>query len=222
MKSLKLTLILCCLSKVLSAQIDLVDNSNIAIDLYNKALDQVNRQAYVEAIDNLERAIEADSTIRDPYLLLCKICLFEEKTQLAAQYLQKAQLIFSDDDEILYYYGKCLQKNKEYKNAIAQLDEAIRLGNINGMDFPAFYDYYASRGTCYLSLSQFENALNDFDTALSFNKTKGSIYTNRGIALYQLKRSKEACKSWEKAIELGEGYAQMYLEKYCKKQEVSN
>ena len=100
--------------------------------------------------------------------------------------------------------------------AIAEYDSAIIWSKINGTDFPIVYDYYASRGQCYLQLSKYKEALDDFDTAITFNDSKASILMWRGVALYHLNKKDEACNSWEEALEMGMQQAEIYLNENCK------
>ncbi len=199
----------------INGQVSLEDY-NSAVELMNKAKTSINDKRYQEAIVELESAIKLDSTFRDGYELMYKAGFFSENKEVAKFYLKKAQLIFVEDDEIIYYLGKIIQTEKKYGEAIKVFDEAIKFGKKNGEDYPIVYDYYASRGVCYLRLEKYAEALADFDYAIQLNGKKGSIFANRGIALFKLNKPDEACRSWKIAFSMGESGVQKYIEKNCK------
>jgi tetratricopeptide (TPR) repeat protein len=145
-----------------------------------------------------------------------KAGFFADNKEVAKFYLKKAQSIFVEDDEIIYYLGKIIQNEKKYGEAILVFNEAIKFGKKNGEDYPIVYDYYASRGICFLRLEKYGEALADFEYAIKLNTKKGSIFTNRGIVLFKLNRLDDACLSWRIAYSMGELSAQKYIEKNCK------
>ena len=210
---------LLCLTFVLtfnlvSAQIN-VDALNKPIELINQANVDMRAGNYSQAIPLLREAIKLDSTKRDAFILLNRAFYELKDSNSQIENLKKAKSIYTDDDEFPYHLGKIYQKANKLNAAIAEYSTAIKFGKANGEDYEIVYDYYANRGICYLKQNKFANAVSDFDYAIKLNNTKGSIYTNRGIALFQMKRKDEACKSWKKALELGQN-VQQYLKKYCK------
>ncbi len=214
MKKGLLLLALICLSGLSYSQI-LLDDHNKAVDCLHQAQELLQNEQYQEAIPQLEQALAIDSTLRDGYLLLFTACYNTKNTETPKRYLKKAKTIFEEDDEVIYYLGKVYQLEKDYDNAIAEFTEAIRWSNQNGQDYPIVYDYYASRGACYLMQSRYEEALTDFDDSLKLNDTKPAVYANRGFALRNLNRPVEACDSWIKAYDLGLTSVKRYLDMYC-------
>jgi tetratricopeptide (TPR) repeat protein len=176
----------------------------------------INEERYQEAIDELVSAQKLDSTFRQVYELMYKAGFYADNKEVAKAYLKKAQSIFVEDDEIIYYLGKIIQNEKKYGEAILVFNEAIKFGKKNGEDYPIVYDYYASRGICYLRLEKYAEALADFEYAIQLNGKKGSIFANRGIVLFKLNQPAEACLSWKIAYSLGELGVQKYIEKNCK------
>jgi len=196
------------------AQVDLNDY-NKAVSLINTANAEIKMENHSQAIPKLKTAIELDSTLRDAFILLNRAYYEIGNQPDQIKYLKKAKSIFVDDDEFPYHLGKIYQKENKLKAAISEYDTAIKFSKINGEDYEIVYDYYANRGICYLKQNLYANAVTDFDYAIKLNDMKGSIYTNRGIALFQMKKKEEACKSWEKALELGQNVKQ-YINNYCK------
>jgi tetratricopeptide (TPR) repeat protein len=192
-----------------------IDDRNKAVTFINQADAYIKAKAYSQAITKLKTAIKLDSTLRDAFTLI-NLAFYETgdlKSQI--EYLKKAKSIYTDDDEFPYHLGKIYQKENKLEAAIIEYNTAIKFSKINGEDYEIVYDYYANRGICFLKQNLFAKSVADFDYAIKLNDMKGSIYTNRGIALFKMKKKEEACKSWGKALELGQNVEQ-YLKKYCK------
>ena len=192
------------------------EDHNVAVDQIQQADALITNSDYIDAIPLLESAIKLDSTIKSAYLMIHKAFFNTGDNVGSLTYLKKAKTIFVDDDQIVYYLAKSYHKEKAYDFALYEYNQAIELGKKNGEDFPLVYDYYASRGICYLMKKKYEEALSDFEYSIKLNDSKGSVYANKGIALFQLQRFDEACASWVKAYNLGETSVKRYLDKNCK------
>jgi len=194
----------------------MLDDHNKAVEFINESQVLIQNKQYSEALPKLEAAVKLDSMIIEAYLLIYKAGNYARNTAISKLYLKKAKSIFQESDEIAYYLGKIYQTEKDYDNALIEFNYAIKYGKKNGENYPIVYDYYASRGVCYLSQDKYEEALADLNYSLKLDDTKGSVYANRGIALYKLKKYDEACTSWNKAYELGITSVESYITKYCK------
>ena len=58
------------------------------------------------------------------------------------------------------------------------------------------------KGVCYLSLLQFDKAINEFDECIKLNSSYSEAYFNKGICLMKKEKSDEAIYEFEKAIKL--------------------
>jgi len=196
-------------------QISVYDR-NAAIDLIKESTEDINNAHYAPAIEKLEQAIQLDSSIRQAYVLINQAARSSGNSEMQKVYLNKAIKLYTEDDLFYYYLGKYYMKENQLDTSIYYLSRAVKFSKQNGEDFPAVYDYYASRGICYLKQQHYEKANSDFDAALKLNKLKAGIYVNKGIALFKLNRNTEACLSWNKAKEKGMGnIVQRYIDKYC-------
>ncbi|MDQ3191607.1 MAG: tetratricopeptide repeat protein [Bacteroidota bacterium] len=194
----------------------MLEDHNKAIRFLNNSHKLLEQKDYIGATEDLKKAIKLDSTIRDTYTLIYQTLTMTQDYSEQKKYLLKAKKVFTDDDEFCYYLGRLYQNEGKFDEAIAEYNEAVKFSKINGEDYPIVYDYYSSRGICYLKKELFSEAVKDFDYAIKLNNTKGNIYTNRGIALFKMSNKLEACESWRKALELNEGSASNYINKYCK------
>ena len=192
-----------------------IDNRNLAIQYFNQADTYVSEEKYSEAIPLIESAIGLDSTLRDNYRLMFTASYQSGNYNTGIKYLTKARKEFIGDDELAYYLGRLYQAENNFNSAIVEYSDAINYSKRNGEDEPFVYDYYSSRGVCYLKQNKYEQALEDFNYAIKLDNTKAHIYANRGTTLYLLKRNEEACESWKQASKLGELSVVKYIEKHC-------
>ena len=111
--------------------------------------------------------------------------------------------------ESLVAFGIEAYNEGEYKQAIQNYDEAIRLS-------PQDANTYSSRGMAYWHLGQYERAIQDYDEAIELNlqqaevyyargniTRKSLVYYARGIAYEGLGKTKEAELDFQKAKDLG-------------------
>lgn len=95
--------------------------------------------------------------------------------------------------QAIFYYSKALQKDSNNVNVLANL------------------------GVLMQNSSNFDLALQYYTKCLEYNPNFAPIYFNRGlIYFFHLKQKKEACKDWNKALELDYTEAKNYITKYCK------
>jgi tetratricopeptide (TPR) repeat protein len=95
--------------------------------------------------------------------------------EMAADIVDTLALVLRGDEpksnaESLIENTEALIKNKEYDEAINDLNEAIRLD-------PTYALAYRGRGDCYNEKGQYEDARRDFEKALSLNPKLESVKT---------------------------------------------
>lgn len=95
------------------------------------------------------------------------------------------------------FYLKANEKyyQKDYKGAIADYTEAIRLN-------PNFAEAYNNRGLVRNELGDKQGALADYNTAIKINPNDAEAYNNRGIVRYELGDKLLAIADLQKASEL--------------------
>lgn len=105
------------------------------------------------------------------------------------------------------------------------------LGNyhdLHGKDEEAFknYDLALSRNSGYLLAlnnrgilngknANINGAISDFSKAIELKHDYAEAWYNRGVALYQLQKSDEACSDWQQASRLGFEQANAVISQYC-------
>ena len=92
---------------------------------------------------------------------------------------------------------------KEYRRAIADYDEAIRLA-------PDEAGVYCNRGLSYLRMDDLDRALADFAAAICLNPKFHLTYNNRGYAYLLRGQYEQALADFQRAIELDPKHPNAY------------
>lgn len=148
--------------------------------------------------------------------------VFKSFIRDAEEYLvdiEEGLLAVENDSSYQNYYnwGVVRYQMGDYTNAINYFKKAV---NVN----PEIDDFmlYAFRGNAYSKKGLYNDAIGDFDRALSLEPKNIMDYSNwvknyfnRGVSKYYLDDMNGACKDWNKALELGFGQAHDYVLEYC-------
>ncbi|WP_337885667.1 tetratricopeptide repeat-containing serine protease family protein [Fischerella thermalis] len=105
------------------------------------------------------------------------------------------------DDFYIRAYNKYRQK--DYKGAIADYTEAIRLN-------PKYDEAYNDRGIARSELGDKQGAIADYNTAIKINPNLAQAYNNRGIARSELGDKQGAIADYNSALKINPNYAQAY------------
>lgn len=132
-------------------------------------------------------------------------------------YISKAKRIFDKDNELCYYIGEYYRASDKLNSAIKEYSCAIALGKANNADAAMLIRYYFNRGVCYLKQEILGPSYADFSEVLRLNPYYSNALVNRGICLYKMKKTQEACADWRKSVAQGNPTAKGYLAKYDKK-----
>jgi len=116
-----------------------------------------------------------------------------------------------------YNWGVVRYQMADYQGAIDYFRKAVSV-NPDTDDFML----YAFRGNAFSKKGMYQDAIGDFDKALSLQPKEIMDYSNwvknyfnRGVSKYYLNDLYGACKDWNKALELGFGQADDYVLEYC-------
>jgi tetratricopeptide (TPR) repeat protein len=188
-----------------------------SIDINNTAVDMISKGNYESAARILEMVIEDDPSFHPAYLNFYRAgSQLESKKEKVIETLREGLLIFEEDDEMSYYLGNILQREKRISEAIQAYSDAIKYSKINGEEFELVWAYHFNRGNCYLKSNQHAKAIPDYDYALKLSPSNADVLTNRGFCHYKVKNKAQACEDWEKAKRLGNTQTDKYLQSFCK------
>ena len=118
--------------------------------------------------------------------------------------------------EIYFYRGNDKYESGDYKGAIADYTQVIRLK-------PDYADAYYKRGIATDDLGQYLAAIADYDTAIRLKPDDADTYYNRGNAKMKSEQPSAAIADFDTAIRLkpdfalgyfGRGLAKAYLERF--------
>lgn len=116
-----------------------------------------------------------------------------------------------------FNWGVVRYQMGDYANAINYFKKAVSV-NPETDDFML----YAFRGNAYSKKGLYNDAIGDFDRALSLEPKDIMDYSNwvknyfnRGVSKYYLDDLNGACRDWNKALEFGFGQAHDYVLEYC-------
>ena len=103
-----------------------------------------------------------------------------------------------DVDYKLNCYTKCISLDPEYGGAAT----------------------YNNRGTAYSDLGRHQDAIRDYNRALSIDPENANAYYNRGIAYDDLGRYQDAIRSYNTALSIDPDYANAYINRGIAKEQL--
>jgi tetratricopeptide (TPR) repeat protein len=173
------------------------DDPNLHYDL---ALTYDMKGALDKTEYHLKEAIKLKPDYSDAYNYLGFVYFSQGKVDEAIKYYHKAldnELYLSPQDAHMNL-GIAYLSLKEYRKAILQLEEAIRL-------VPDFAAAYNNLGKAYEGLGQYDKARFNYEKAVEFNPQYADAYLNLGKLLYRSAERKKAIESFDKVISLEPG-----------------
>lgn len=125
--------------------------------------------------------------------------VIKTKNEWAEAYLRRGQ--------IYYELGKYKEMMKDCESAL-KYDKNLLQAHFN-------------LGIAQYNLKNYTGALPHFNTFLAKKPDDAEALGWRGMSNFYLKNKKEACKDWEKAIDLGNSYVKPYYSKHCEEENAS-
>jgi tetratricopeptide (TPR) repeat protein/S1-C subfamily serine protease len=125
------------------------------------------------------------------------------KYDAALKSIDLAISLESNDLTLLYEKGRILSDAGQHKNSVAIYDLIIR----KQPEAPA----YNNRGVAKSDLGNKQDAISDFNRAISINPKYVQAYINRGIVKADLEKKQEAITDYDRAILINPKYANAYF-----------
>lgn len=162
-----------------------------------------NKLQYAEAFPYYQQAIELDSTDEEAFRMggLCLLNLGKEEAAL--EYINKSVAL--NPEGFMSYYLKAfyyLGKNDD-ENAEKLFKLSIKNRINNG-------DAHAELGNIYLQRGLISMALNSYKNAVEFGNSSPRLFTNMGIAYYNLNDNDSAIKMLNIALNKDPNYLPAY------------
>lgn len=168
----------------------------------------LEKQEYVEALVNLNRAIELDPNHSAAYYLRGNIKdNFEDRHGAMKDYNMAIEKNpkFAD---ALFARGNVKMKLQDYYGAIDDFTAVIAI-NEN------FVEAYFSRGRAKQFLQAYQDAINDCTKIIQINPKNSDAYSMRGILRIEFGDTKNGCLDLSKAGELGDLKAYELIKEKC-------
>ena len=195
-----------------------MDNRNLALDLMDKAQTYLDDKKSEEALSSLVKAISVDSVLKETYLMVYQVWLSDKSNKdTVVRALEKGKRIFYDDDELCFYLAEIYKDSSELPEAILEYTNATNYAKRNGEDFYLVHYYYFNRANCFMQMKMYDGALQDYNYTIKLKPEFAAAYYNRGVCLYMKREKEDACRDWQKALDMGYEASQKHLDKYCNK-----
>jgi tetratricopeptide (TPR) repeat protein len=182
--------------------------SQSAKELTQKGRELFEKREYVEALLNLNKAIDLDGNYSPAYYLRANIKNnFDDRHGAMKDYntaIEKNPK-FAD---AFFSRGNVKMKLQDYYGAIDDFSAAIKL-NEN------YVDAYFNRGKAKQYLQAYEDAINDCSKIIQINPKNLDAYFLRGILRIDFGDAKNGCLDLSKAGELGDLKAYESIREKC-------
>jgi tetratricopeptide (TPR) repeat protein len=161
------------------------------------------------ALDELEKAIESDSSMLYPYLERAYQRMEGGYYKGALEDYNRALEINDKDAEIWMYRGIAKEKLNDLRGAYSDYTHALELNE-------KLDKAWLNRGNVLTKQGKYKEAIDDYTVALTFNPEYAYAYYNRAIAKQKLKLSAEACEDLKKSEQFGQSVGEKMKKEICK------
>jgi tetratricopeptide (TPR) repeat protein len=179
------------------------------VALHNIAVLKRKKGESVSMEDDLEKAIESDSSMLYPYLERGYQRMEGGYFKGALEDYNRALEIQSNDPEIWLNRGHVKEKLNDYKGAYSDYTKAIELDE-------KYDKAWLNRGNVLSKQGRLDDAIEDYSVAITFNPDYAAAFYNRAIARQKAKQSAEACQDLQKAETLGLAVDEKMKKEICK------
>ena len=160
----------------------------MASSLYNEGSKQ-------QAKASLKEAIAYSVANADAYSLLAVIHLEDGRADLASEIIENGLSKHSDDQALLRLYLQSLLQQAKYKEAIAVMEQRLRLTS------PEDIAYLAG---LYQKQNDHVNAVKLYTRALQLKPSTSLWWMGQGISLEGIEKHEEALQSYQQSISTGQ------------------
>ncbi|MCK4838245.1 MAG: sulfotransferase [Desulfobulbaceae bacterium] len=132
-------------------------------------------------------------------------CTYVERNMLedAVECFQKA-ISLQPAAEVFYNLAVIQERLGNLAGAIDSLQEALLLG-------PDFKIVHLPLGYLFLKTGDFQQAINSYNKALSYDHNNAEAYNNLGVALNEIDMPEEAAANFKKALQLKTDYDEAFV-----------
>ena len=194
---------------VLDYQKALLLNPEHQAALHNLAVHKRTNGDKEAALDELEKAIDSDSSMLYPYLERAYQRMEGGYLKGALEDYNKALEISDKDPEIWMNRGIVKEKLGDFRGAYSDYTRALELNE-------KLEKVWLNRGNVLTKQGKYKEAIDDYTVALTFSPEYAYAYYNRAIAKQKLKLNAEACDDLKKSEQFGQTVNEKMKKEICK------
>lgn len=168
-----------------------------------------DKGAAQDSMDEIEKAIDSDSSMLHPYLARAFQRMEGGYYKGALEDYDRALELETRDPEIWLNRGIVKEKLNDYKGAFADYTQAIELNE-------KYDKAWLNRGNVLIKLGRYKEASEDYTVAITFFPDYAYAYYNRAIAWHRQKQSAMACEDLRKSETLGYVVSEKVKKEICK------
>jgi tetratricopeptide (TPR) repeat protein len=176
------------------AQSALMDNSNYNT-FFNLGKVHYGLQDISAALQNLEQSFSLNPKEKEPLQMLCQIYNQREDWINAERYMSKLFILDKNNERLSWNLANISMKNKNLDRAAYYYGNVVRLN-------PKSVDAYNKIGDCYMSQGKFEQAYQNYETALTKAGENRDFLTNAGTCANEIKIYGKAIEYLTKSVSL--------------------
>ncbi|WP_332369002.1 tetratricopeptide repeat protein [Spirosoma telluris] len=183
--------------------------------LYERGLAYQNLGAYDKAIEDLTASIKYAPNEGATYDRRAMAYMGLNQFDKAAADYRRAYTLSPTNYAAYLGEATALLELKKYKEAIPPLMTIKTVQKKIEKNYtPIFFrDAFYRLGITEYATEQFDKAIDDYSSALKFDKTYGEVYIARGLAYEELKQFGNAIEDYQKAIDLNPTSPDRYFAK---------
>jgi tetratricopeptide (TPR) repeat protein len=163
------------------------------------------------ALSDYARVIELDSNYVEAYVQRAYVFLTLKQMMPAFVFFTKAINKNPNQPADVYFArGYTYQETGAFQQALGDYAKAIELD-------AEFSEPYLNSGNCHYALKDYNKALEYYSLAEKLNPANSTVYFARGFVFLDTGDTDKACQEWQKALGMGNTYAQPYIDQHCGK-----
>lgn len=176
----------------LTKQIE-IDNDNPDL-FYERAVAYFQLGNSMNALGDVAKALQFDSTNAEYYVLLGEIYFKQQEYTRAINALEKGYVIAPDDTALLLLYAKYALMVGEREKSITLLDETLKKNMFNSQA-------YFLKGLLFKEIGDTAKSISNFQTAVEQNPRYYEAYMQLGL-LFSKKKNKLALDYFNNALKI--------------------
>jgi tetratricopeptide (TPR) repeat protein len=159
---------------------------------------------YGEALRALDRAIELEPDLPDPWAGRGEVCAQAGRAEEALRAMDRYVALLPKSAFAYLKRGSAYMTLKRFPEAISDYDRAIELR-------PDVAETWYNRSNAWFEMRRFDEALRDLDRAIGLRPDFAEAYVNRGLIHALAGRSAEAVRDYDEAIAADPDCAKAYV-----------